>query len=148
MYRFSPSNKGFYLEALHGDQIPGDALALTEAQYAELVSGALEHTMLEYRDGQLPVRVPMDVSTPAATERAWRNIELSRSQWVIERHRDEEASASKTTLSQERLEQLLAYRQSLRDWPASKAFPAAAGRPEPLPWLEQLSSHIEHASKK
>ena len=37
--KFSPSTNGFYLEAVNGDKIPEDAVAITDDEYRELLSG-------------------------------------------------------------------------------------------------------------
>jgi len=37
--KFSPSTKGFYLEAIHGDNIPSDAVEITNEEHAALLAG-------------------------------------------------------------------------------------------------------------
>lgn len=37
--KYSPSKKGFYLEAVHGAAMPTDCIALSDTQYAELILG-------------------------------------------------------------------------------------------------------------
>ncbi|WP_132457419.1 hypothetical protein [Pseudomonas aeruginosa] len=56
----------------------------------------------------------------------------------IARHRDELDLGKITTLNQAQLLELTLYRASLRDWPASAAFPDLGARPEPPLWLEPL----------
>jgi hypothetical protein len=82
-------------------------------------------------DGGLPEAVAPD----PAVERAWRDGELIRTEWLIARHRDEVEMTNPTTLSAEQYGELLAWRQLLRDWPESAAFPDSAARPVPPAWL-------------
>lgn len=44
-----------------------------------------------------------------------------------------------TTLTADQYAELLAWRQLLRDWPASSAFPDAAERPSPPEWLSSMT---------
>ncbi|WP_304308055.1 hypothetical protein [Pseudacidovorax intermedius] len=39
MYKYSASTGGFYLEAIHGDAVPSDAVDVSEAQHAALIDG-------------------------------------------------------------------------------------------------------------
>lgn len=39
MYYYSPSNNGFYVDSIHGDAIPADAIEVTEEQYRTLLDG-------------------------------------------------------------------------------------------------------------
>lgn len=85
--------------------------------------------------GGLPEKAEVD---PAA-ERAWRDSELIRSEWLIARHRDEVDMARPTTLSGDQYSELLYWRQQLRDWPESEVFPSNAARPSPPAWLASLT---------
>jgi hypothetical protein len=76
------------------------------------------------------------VEAQIASERAWRDGELLRNEWLAARHRDQQDMSVVTSLSGEQFAQLLAFRQALRDWPEDGAFPEASGRPQPPEWLE------------
>ncbi|RRV04433.1 hypothetical protein EGJ27_21600 [Pseudomonas sp. v388] len=139
MYLYSPSTYGFYLQELHGAQVPADAIKLTDAQYSQLVTNPAPNTMLRFNVGGLPERVPIPDATEHSRERAWRDIELQRTQWLVDRHRDEqESEGSQVTLSEERFRKLQAYRQALREWPDHKEFPGAASRPARPFWMTEL----------
>lgn len=71
-----------------------------------------------------------------ANERAWRDGELNRNEWLAARHRDQQDMAVTTTLTDEQFAQLLSFRQALRDWPESGAFPQEVARPQAPEWLE------------
>lgn len=73
----------------------------------------------------------------AASERAWRDAEIARHEWLVSRHRAERDLARTTTLSGERFDELLAHLQALRDWPASVAFPSIDNRPVAPPWVAE-----------
>lgn len=74
----------------------------------------------------------------AHRERIWRDRQLTLTDGPIARHRDELDLGKITTLNQAQLLELTLYRASLRDWPASAAFPDLGARPEPPLWLEPL----------
>lgn len=73
----------------------------------------------------------------AVTERTWRDSEIIRYEWLISRHRAEIDLQRDTTLSNERFRVLLAYLQSLRDWPQSSDFPDPTQRPIAPPWIAE-----------
>ncbi|AVX92318.1 hypothetical protein PkP19E3_18365 [Pseudomonas koreensis] len=73
----------------------------------------------------------------AALERIWRDGQLSESQWLTARHRDELDLSSATTLTTIQFSELLVYRKALRDWPQGDLFPLADHRPVPPPWLAE-----------
>ncbi|MEO6676962.1 MAG: hypothetical protein ABIO21_06255 [Pseudomonas sp.] len=66
---------------------------------------------------------------------AWRQSMLCASQWLLNRHRDEQELGRVTTLTVPRYLDLLEYRQALRDWPSTEIFPAT---PPLIPdWLAE-----------
>lgn len=97
----------------HGRRIYADAL---EGKY-----GAITPYM--------PPEVPYEQA--AAHARAWRDSEVSATQWLVERHRDEIT----TTLSAAQFTELQVYRQALRDWPVAVGFPEGSTKPEAPVWL-------------
>ncbi|UVM14802.1 phage tail assembly chaperone [Pseudomonas sp. B21-023] len=72
-----------------------------------------------------------------AAERVWRDASVNDVLWLRERHRDEQDLQRSTTLTGERFAELLAYLQSLRDWPQSEQFPEAEHRPVVPPWIAE-----------
>lgn len=73
----------------------------------------------------------------AASERLWRDAQVSSVEWLRNRHRDEVEQGIQTTLSAAQYEELLAYIQALRDWPTAAGFPDAANRPVVPAWVGQ-----------
>lgn len=71
----------------------------------------------------------------AADGRAWRDAEVTASQWLVERHRDQVETSTATTLTTEQYSALQVYRQALRDWPTADGFPADSSRPAAPDWL-------------
>ncbi|MFK3792259.1 phage tail assembly chaperone [Pseudomonas piscis] len=71
-------------------------------------------------------------------ERDWRRTTLAGTDWLVARHRDELDAGAPATLGRKQFAKLLAYRQALRDWPASAGESQTQARPEPPKWLAQL----------
>jgi len=67
--------------------------------------------------------------------RAWRQSALAATEWRVSRHRDEQELGRGTTLKAQQYLELLEYRQALRDWPDSGAFPSSVSRPSAPQWL-------------
>lgn len=61
-----------------------------------------------------------------AAERAWRDAQIAGTDYL---------AMPDYPLTEAARSELYAYRQALRDWPQSGAFPAAAERPQPPEWL-------------
>ncbi|WP_434673713.1 ATP-binding protein [Pseudomonas sp. R1-15] len=76
----------------------------------------------------------------AVIERAWRDNQLSLTDGVVTRHRDELEDGSETTLTATQYTELQAYRRELRTWPESGEFPLREHRPIPPAWL---GSHLQ-----
>ncbi|SFU55571.1 phage tail assembly chaperone [Pseudomonas sp. OV546] len=90
--------------------------------------------------GVLSKRSKVDfLKDPATFEREWRGAELAAVIWLRERHRDEQELGGETTLSAEQFAELLAYMQSLRNWPQSPDFPDSRHRPIAPPWIAEQS---------
>lgn len=108
-----------------------DSLWLRMTQEADgvwrlLAGGAVEKTPLP----------PVAMEVVIESERAWRDSQMHRTQWLVERHRDEQASAA-MTLTPSQFDALQAFRQALRNWPQTSGFPHVEKRPAPPPWLFQ-----------
>ena len=65
-----------------------------------------------------------------------RNNRLDRTQWLMQRHRDEIEFGCNPTLSHERYVELNKYRQELRDVPDQVGFPSGVVWPSVPTWLE------------
>lgn len=70
-------------------------------------------------------------------ERKWRDGVISSTEWLVTRHRDELDMQQATTLTAEQFTALLTYRQALRDWPQSEAFPDTQQRPIAPAWIAE-----------
>jgi hypothetical protein len=75
----------------------------------------------------------------ASAERRWRDGELESVKWLRERHRDELELGGATSLTADQYGELLAYMQSLRDWPQATKFPGTKYRPTRPAWIDQQS---------
>lgn len=88
-------------------------------------------------DGEFSPPADQSLEDLAALERIWRDGQLSESQWLTARHRDELDLSSATTLTTIQFSELLVYRKALRDWPQGDLFPLADHHPVPPPWLAE-----------
>jgi hypothetical protein len=77
----------------------------------------------------------VEENQPLAAERTWRQSALSATEWRVTRHRDEQELGRGTTLKAQQYLELLEYRQALRDWPGSGAYPSSVSRPSAPQWL-------------
>ena len=80
-----------------------------------------------------PLAAPL--AEQESAERIWRDLQLSLSDGVVSRHRDEVETGEVTTLTAEQYTALQVYRQLLRDWPQGAEFPLVDHRPIAPPWL-------------
>lgn len=71
-------------------------------------------------------------------ERQWRTAELTATDWLVTRHRDELDVGAQPTLSSKQFSKLQAWRQALRNWPGAGDMPDHRVRPEPPKWLARL----------
>ncbi|MBK5299728.1 MULTISPECIES: tail fiber assembly protein [Gammaproteobacteria] len=134
---FSEQTAGFYDPKIHRT-MPDDAVEVTRETYLELLAARSAGLLVKLDEGGAPIIVgPPEPSAEliASAEREWRDIAISQVQWLINRHRDEVELDLATTLTAAQFSELLAYVQSLRDWPVSPLFPDIAGRPEAPQWL-------------
>ena len=137
MQRFYSRQTGCtYLEGVHVN-MPSDATKLTEQRFIEVLAAPVEGKVVGHDSKGLPVLVDLPPEQLAALARGWRDAEISRVQWLRDRHIDQQNSGIEQTLSADQFVELLAYVQALRDWPASGAFPSAESRPAPPLWLSE-----------
>lgn len=135
---FYSATSGFYCRELHGDNIPDDAVEITDEHYAYLIAGHSEGKRITV-DGkgmpELTDAAPASAETLARNERAWRDAGLAETDGMVSRHRDETEAGGSTTLTDKQYTALQAYRQALRGWPDAKDFPEEASRPTAPGWL-------------
>jgi hypothetical protein len=135
---YSASTPGFYSREIHGDNMPDDAVEITDELYAELFEGqsAGKHIVADKKGRPILVDPPPpSAETLALIERAWRDAELTATDGIVARHRDEIEVKASTTLTAKQYVQLQGYRQALRSWTEAEAFPAKESRPEAPEWL-------------
>lgn len=128
---YSPSTRGFYSNDFH-KSIPGDAIEITDDEWQDLL-------------GQQSTGKQITIGThgrPIATEhkpteedvRINRNRLLSKSDWLVNRHRDELDSGltDGTTLTPDQYTQLQQWRHTLRNIDRSPGFPDVTLPPCPV----------------
>jgi hypothetical protein len=133
----SKETSGFYDPKLN-EVMPGDAVEVSREQYLSLLVGRNGGLVIDFDSDGRPILVDPPPPSPealAVVERLWRDTAISQVQWLVTRHRDEVETDRATTLSVEQFSELLAYVQSLRDWPASPLFPNITARPPVPEWL-------------
>lgn len=120
---YSKTTGGFYDTAIHGDNIPADAVEITTEEHAALLQGQSEGKVITADENGYPILQDPPQPTPeqlAATARAERDRLIESVRWRIERHNDELELGIEPT---EPLEPLLQYTQALRDIPQQAGFP-------------------------
>lgn len=90
-------------------------------------------------DGVLEPPPDQSVVELAAVERVWRDGQLTATQWLTGRHRDEIDLGDALTLTADQYVELLTFRKALRDWPQGAQFPYATHRPAPPDWMATQS---------
>lgn len=119
-----------YLEGIHR-VMPADAKEIDEARYLEVLGNPVAGKVRGHDTEGLPTLIDPPPEDLAMMERAWRDGEILRVQWIRDRHRDESELSRPTTITSEQFAGLLYYMQALRDWPEQSAFPSEASRPVP-----------------
>lgn len=128
---WSPSVQGFF-DSRVNSTIPKDAVEISPSHRNELIEGCKRNQVIVCRANGFPILADAPTATPAESttaERQWRDAQLSETDSLVARHRDELENAQGTTLSAEQYTALQQYRRDLRNWPSSTQFPAIAQRP-------------------
>lgn len=133
---FCAETGGFYPGTPYGDAVGKVCVELSQGAYETLMKAINHGKEITVVDGW-PEAVDRLVSPEqsVAFERNWRDSEVRQTDWLVARHRDELDLALAATLTVEQFPELLAYRQSLRDWPQAADFPLLESRPIAPPWL-------------
>lgn len=119
---------------------PRDAVQVTEEEWQAYGQQPPPQGMRRGSDDQgrptwvKPEVTPEDAS---AQERAWRDRQLSITDPLVTRHRDQLEVGRATTLTLEQYRQLQAFRLDLRDWPGALRFPDIEYRPVAPSWLSE-----------
>ncbi|AVU74409.1 MULTISPECIES: phage tail assembly chaperone [Pseudomonas] len=137
---FSPSTCGAYVPGINVSDIPDDVIEIPRAYWLSLLQQlAISPKRVSANpDNGYPVLVDPPALTSAQAsenEYAWRNAQLTTTDRLIARDRDEMDDGGGTTLDQTQYTQLQAYRRALRDWPQDEHFPATEYRPVAPSWL-------------
>ncbi|MCU7250762.1 tail fiber assembly protein [Pseudomonas koreensis] len=133
----SESTRGFYHPAIH-DVMPSDVVEISPELHAELIADQSNGKLIEWGDDGYPKAIdpPRSEEDQIAVERVWRNQQLSQTDGLVARHRDEQESGIQTSLTSTQYTELQIYRRELRSWPEAKEFPLADHRPGTPSWLQ------------
>lgn len=137
MIFFSAAELGFYDIAINGD-IPDDCVEVSSEGHRALMDGQSAGMVIAADETGQPVlidRSPPSSEALAAAERVWRDRQLTFTDPLVSRHRDEVEEGVATTLTPEQYAELQEYRRALRDWPEAGKFPLVDHRPPPPSWL-------------
>lgn len=133
----SKSARGFFDISID-PAIPADAVEISVEVHAALLAGQGEGKEIGWDADGYPMLIeppPPSLEVLAEIERAWRDVQLSATDGVVSRHRDEVEAATETTLTAEQYSELQAYRTALRRWPEAGEFPLVEHRPPSPAWL-------------
>ena len=134
---YSPSTGCTYLPAIHGENIPSDAVEISDEVFLRVIANPERGKIRAHDDNGQPylISAPLIEIDLEVAERMWRDAEIESVKWLRERHRDELEIGVDTTLTTEQFSELLLYVQSLRDWPQSPNFPNSQLRPIATAWI-------------
>jgi hypothetical protein len=136
---YSKTTQTTYVSGIHA-AMPEDAVVITDQRFDEVIGNPIEGKVRGHDAGGLPILIDppgLTLEQLAEAERQWRDGAISQVQWLINRHRDEIEIGLATTLTTEQFPELLAYVQSLRDWPQSPDFPDSQHRPTAPDWIAE-----------
>lgn len=137
---YSPET-GFFYDDQVCTFIPADAREFSAEARDELLAQVSHGKRLVCGPDKWPVVVDAPGQTGeqlAEVERYWRSVQLTTTDGVVTRHRDEIEEGSSTTLTPEQYAELQAYRRLLRNWPEAGEFPLSEHRPSAPEWLLTL----------
>lgn len=140
---FSASTCGVYVPGINTSDIPGDVIEIPRAYWVSLLQQlAVTPKMIGVRpDNGYPVLIdtpPLAPEEAETAERRWRNAQMSATDAMVARDRDELEDGGGTTLTTDQYTELQAYRRALRDWPQNSFFPFTERRPATPRWLTEI----------
>lgn len=134
---YSPSTGSCYSKGVH-TVIPDDVIIISNDIFLSVIGNPETGKVRQHHADGVPYLI--DAPSDAAAEaRVWRDSQVSATEWLATRHRDEQDMLLATTLKTEQFTELLQYRQDLRYWPQSELFPGVEHRPVPPVWLEGVA---------
>lgn len=120
---YSKTTGGFYDTAIHGNNIPEDAVEITAEQHAALIEGQSQGKRIVADEAGHPVLADPPPPTDddlAAAIRAERNMKIAACDWT---------ALSDAPLTTTEKTNWKAYRQALRDVTAQPTFPQSVEWP-------------------
>lgn len=135
---YAPTTGGFYNSIDHANKIPEDAVEISEQAYSALFAAPFLNRCIKADAKGYPVlsEVMVDrIEAQVLNETHWRDAQLTATDRLVARDRDEMEDDGSTTLDQTQYTQLQAYRRALREWPQDELFPAVEHRPVAPLWL-------------
>lgn len=134
---YSRSTGATYLDGLHTN-VPQDAVLIPDDRYDQVIRNPDPTKVRSHDEQGLPILIeppPLSADESAVVERIWRDSQLNATQWLVARYNEELTLELNTSNTAEQYSGLLAFRQSLRDWPAAEKFPDRDQRPEAPAWI-------------
>jgi len=137
---FSARTLGAYVPGINSTDIPDDVIEIPQGYWISLLQQmAVTPKVIGVRaDNGYPILVDPPPPSPdeaADIERSWRTAQLSATDGLVARDRDELEDGGGTTLTTEQYAELQTYRRELRDWPQGSFFPFNEHRPVAPRWL-------------
>ncbi|AXI64372.1 phage tail protein [Pseudomonas kribbensis] len=134
---FSASERGFYDDTINID-MPDDGVEVSDERRREILAGQSAGMVVAADEFGCPIlvdRPPPTAEALAAAERVWRDRQLTATDPLVSRHRDEVEEGGPTSITPEQYAELQGYRRQLRDWAQGEQFPLIDHRPIAPPWL-------------
>lgn len=121
---YSITNKGFFTEGVN--DIPGDAIHISDKLYEQLKQGLSENKTIILLDDKLQCvsDTQLEQRELVASERAWRDAELIRADIELAKVQDSDPKAVGSVAGWRE------YRKALRSWTEQEDFPNTEKRPE------------------
>lgn len=137
---FSAGTLGVYVPGINSTDIPEDVIEIPQAYWISLLQQmALVPKVIGVNPANgFPILVDPKLPTAdqaADIERQWRTAQLTATDCLVARDRDELEDGGGTTLTTEQYTELQNYRRALREWPQGTFFPFSEHRPVAPRWL-------------
>lgn len=137
---FSAGTLGVYVPGINSTDIPEDVIEIPQAYWISLLQQmALVPKVIGVNPANgFPILVDPKLPTAdqaADIERQLRTAQLTATDCLVARDRDELEDGGGTTLTTEQYTELQNYRRALREWPQGTFFPFSEHRPVAPRWL-------------